>query len=99
MDGYREADGYGNSKIWRQMIWSEKVRCSSNPPNAATAALAVQDGTDRQTDGQTGGRRTVSIDLAPHSMQAVSTKSAVQRDILDTSSCSLLTSSLLCTLK
>ena len=30
MDGYSEAGEYGNNKIWRDEIWSEKVRCSSN---------------------------------------------------------------------
>ena len=30
MDGYSEADGYGNSKIWRQMRSGQKKRCSSN---------------------------------------------------------------------
>jgi len=31
MDGYSEADEYGNSKIWRQMrSGQKKERCSSN---------------------------------------------------------------------
>jgi len=31
MDGYNEADGYGNRQdLETDEIWSEKVRCSSN---------------------------------------------------------------------